>query len=190
VEAGGRVWDVLSYDPEAARELLKLSAHTHLITDLTFPNRNRSKEMAQILQKQWRDSLGVEVNLIMMDWNVWVETLVAGAYRGLTESGTGADIPDPTSFFDGFNGREDGSGWVDPSYRRQLECANAESDPAARMRKLAACEAHLLRSMPLLPMFFDSYCYLQKPYVTGMKLNLLDAPEFKGVRIDTNWRPS
>jgi oligopeptide transport system substrate-binding protein len=190
VEAGGRVWDVLSYDPEAARELLRLSAQDHLITHLTFPNRSRSKEMAQILQKQWRERLGVQINLVMMDWNVWVQTVWSGAYRGLIECGFGADYPDPTSFFDGFNGRDDGSGWNDPEVRRQVDHANTESDPAARMRKLAACEAHLLRWMPLLPMFFDTYCYLQKPYVTGMKLNLLDAPEFKGVGIDTNWRPS
>ena len=50
VEAGGRVWDILSYDPEAARELMSLSGASHLVTALTFPNRSRSKEMAEILQ--------------------------------------------------------------------------------------------------------------------------------------------
>jgi oligopeptide transport system substrate-binding protein len=190
VEADRRVWDVLSYNPEAARELLRRSAAAPVATDLTFPNRTRSREMAQILQKQWRESLGVDVNLVTVDWNVWVQTLLDGAYRGLTESGFGADYPDPASFFDNFNGRDDGSGWTDPEFRRQVNHANTESDPGARIRKLAGCEAHLLRSMPLLPVFFDAYCSLRKPYVTGMKLNLLDVPDFKGVGIDTRWRPS
>ena len=45
-------------------------------------------------------------------------------------------------------------------------------------------------TMPILTMFFDAQRYLQKPYVTGMTPNVLDIPEFKGVWIDTNWRPS
>jgi oligopeptide transport system substrate-binding protein len=190
VDAGGRIWDVLSYDPAAARELVGRSGVGSIVTDLTFPNRNRSKEIAQILQKQWRENLGVHVNLITIDWNVWVQNIISGSYRGVTEGGFGADYADPASFFEGFNGRDDGSGWSDPEFRRKADRANAETDPAVRMRELAAAEAHLLRSMPLLPMFFDTYCYLQKPYVTGMKLNLLDVPEFRGVGIDTNWRSS
>ena len=147
--------------------------------------------MAEILQKQWSASLGVQVNLAMMDWNVWVQTLQSGAYRGMTEVGFGANYTDPADFFAaGFNGRDDGSGWSDPEFLRLVDQANAESDTALRMRMLAASEAHLLRSMPLLPMFFDAQSYLQKPYVTGMTPNVLDTPEFKGVWIDTNWRSS
>jgi len=118
-----------------------------------------------------------------------VQTLQSGAYRGMTEGGFGANCADPADLFGGFNGRDDGSGWSDPEFLRLVDQANAESDTAARMRMLAASEAHLLRSMPLLPMFFDAHSYLQKPYVTGMTPNVLDIPEFKGVWIDTNWRP-
>ena len=59
-----------------------------------------------------------------------------------------------------------------------------------RMRKLATCEERLLSAMPMLPLFFDSYAYLQKPYVKGMSLNVLDLPAYKDIRIDTNWKPS
>ena len=126
----------------------------------------------------------------MMDWNVWVQTLQAGAYQGVTEGGFGADYNDPTAILEGFNGRDDGSGWQDEEFRRLLDQANAEGDASARMRKLAACEAHLLQSMPILPLFFDTYGYLQKPYVRGMRPNMLDIPEFKGVSINTAWRSS
>jgi hypothetical protein len=57
------------------------------------------------------------------------------------------------------------------------------------MRKLAACEERLMRAMPVLPLFFDSYCYLEKPYVGGMTKNVLGVPRFKTAWIDTNWRP-
>jgi hypothetical protein len=51
-------------------------------------------------------------------------------------------------------------------------------------------EERLLRAMPVLPLFFDSYSYLEKPYVRGMTRNVLDLPQFKAAWIDTNWRPS
>ena len=39
------------------------------------------------------------------------------------------------------------------------------------------------------PLFFDSYFYLEKPYVRGMTKNVLGLQEFKTAWIDTKWRP-
>jgi hypothetical protein len=58
------------------------------------------------------------------------------------------------------------------------------------MQKLAVCEQFLLRSMPVLPLFFDSYNYLCKPYVSGFEMNVLGGHDFRAARIDTNWRSS
>jgi oligopeptide transport system substrate-binding protein len=190
VEAGGRVWDVLSYNPPAARELLRMAKAENLAVDLTFPNRTRSGEMAEILQAQWRANLGVRVNLMMVERNGWDQMATSVSYRGIIESGVGSDCADPQGIFDLFTSRTDGSGWVDAGFDHLLDAANAELDATARMRKLAACEERLLRAMPVLPLFFDSYCYLEKPFVHGMTRNPLGAPHFKTAWIDTNWRPS
>jgi oligopeptide transport system substrate-binding protein len=190
VEAGGRVWDVLSYDTPAARELLRMAKAEDLAVDLTFPDRTRSKEIAEILQAQWQANLGVRVNLMMVERNVCDQMAASVSYRGIIESGTGADYADPNGIFDTFTGRMDGSGWVDAGFGQLLDEANSELDTAVRMRKLAACEERLLRAMPVLPLFFDSYCYLEKPFVGGMTKNVLGFQEFKTAWIDTNWRPS
>jgi oligopeptide transport system substrate-binding protein len=190
VEAGGRVWDVLSHDPPAARELLRMAKAEALTVDLTFPDRMRSKEIAEILQAQWQANLGVRVNLTMVESNVWLQMAGSVSYRGIIESGAGAEYADPTGIFDLFTSRIDGSGWVDAGFDQLLDAANAEFDTTLRMRKLAACEERLLRAMPALPLFFDSHCYLEKPFVGGMTRNLLGVPQFKTGWIDTNWRPS
>jgi oligopeptide transport system substrate-binding protein len=190
VEAGGRVWDVLSHDPAAARELLRRAKAEGLSVDLTFADRARSKEIAEILQSQWRANLGVRVNLMKVENSAWDQMTVSLSYRGIMESGTGADYADPQGLFDVFTSRLDGSGWVDPGFNQLLDAANAEFDTTLRMRKLAACEERLLRAMPVLPLFFDSYCYLEKPFVGGMTRNLLGVPQFKTGWIDTNWRTS
>jgi oligopeptide transport system substrate-binding protein len=190
VEAGGRVWDVLSYDPPAARELLTMAKAEGLAVDLTFPDRTRSQEIAEILQSQWQANLGVRLKLMMVERNVWDQMAASVSYRGIIESGAGAVYADPQGIFDLFTYRNDGSGWVDPGFDQLLETANSELDTTVRMRKLAACEERLLRAMPVLPLFFDSYCYLEKPFVGGMTKNVLGLPQFKTAWIDTNWRPS
>jgi oligopeptide transport system substrate-binding protein len=190
VEAGGRAWEVLSYDPESARELLRTAGAEHLVLDLTFPNRTRSRELAQILQSQWRANLGARVNLAMLEWNVWIHTALSLKYTGVIESGTGSDYADPNGILEFFTGRLDGSGWIEPEFNQLIDDANAEGEAAVRMHKLAACEERLLRVMPVLPLFFDSYSYLRKPYVGGMTLNVLGIPEFRTTWIDTHWRES
>jgi oligopeptide transport system substrate-binding protein len=189
VEADGRDWDVLSYDPAGARELLRVANVESLTVDVTFPNRPRSKEIAEILQGQWHTNLGARVNLRIVERNVWMQTAISTSYQGVIESGQGPDYADPNGILDLFTSRSDGSGWIDAEFDRLLEAANAEGDATARMRKLAACEERLLRAMPVLPLFFDSYSYLEKPYVGGMTKNVLGVPQFKTAWIDTNWRP-
>lgn len=190
VEVGGRVFDVLAYDPEAARELLSIAGSKHPVVDLTFPDRMRSQEMAQILQRQWRGNLGARVNLLMLETNVWIQNSLSVTYHGIIESGAGLDYADPNSMFDFFTSHADGSGWINHEFDELVDAANAEHEPAIRMRKLATCEQLLLRAMPALPVFFDVYSYLRKPYIRGFTLNRFGQPHFRTAWIDTDWRPS
>jgi oligopeptide transport system substrate-binding protein len=185
VQAGGRV---LSYNPDEARELLKVARTGRLVFNLTVPARPRSSELAQILQKQWSAHLDAQISVITMEWNVWVRTILGLSYTGIIESGTGSDYGDPNYFFEFFSGRNDGSGWNNPEFSKGINRANASADPPARMRALAGCEMRLLRAMPVLPLCFDVYTFLQKPYVRGQLGNSIDTPRFSDVSIDTDWR--
>jgi hypothetical protein len=42
--------------------------------------------------------------------------------------------------------------------------------------------------MPIIPLFFYSWVYLQKPFVSGLCANALDVHPFKYVWIDANGR--
>ena len=89
-------------------------------------------------------------------------------------------MPTPMRFFDLFTRRTDGSGWIDREFDRTAR--SRECRGRRRLHgcgSLPQCEQRLLRAMPVLPLFFDSYSYLQKPYVGGMTLNPLGVPEFK-----------
>jgi ABC-type oligopeptide transport system substrate-binding subunit len=190
VQVAGRDYDVLSYNPDTARELLRIAGAGKLVLKLTLPIRPRSKELAQILQKQWSANLGVGVEFVPMEWNVWVQTILTVSYTGIIESGIGSDYADPNYFFEFFSGAGNGSGWSDAQLNSGVERANAIADPATRMRELAECEKRLLRAMPVLPLCFDVYTFLQKPFVRGQLGNSIDTPRFSDVWIDTDWRAS
>ena len=71
-----------------------------------------------------------------------------------------------------------------------LAGANQTLDRGERMKRLAACEERLLRAMPLIPMFFDSWAYLCKPFMRGLTSNLFDTRAFKYAWIDMDWKPA
>src|SRR5215831_17113547 len=103
--------------------------------------------------------------------------------------GGNGDYLDPSNYLELFQtgGAASGS-WSDPRYDAMLVQANATSDPALRMSRLAECEALLLRAMPVMPMLYYGFTYLQKPYVHGLASNPLDNHLFKYAWIDTTWR--
>ena len=58
------------------------------------------------------------------------------------------------------------------------------------MQLLADCERRFLHDLPVIPLFFYSWVYLQKPFVKGLSANAIDVHPFKYVWVDTKWRAS
>ena len=47
-----------------------------------------------------------------------------------------------------------------------------------------------MKAMPVIPIFHDTWAYLEAPFLRGLKSNPFGFPRFKYAWIDTNWRPS
>jgi ABC-type oligopeptide transport system substrate-binding subunit len=77
-----------------------------------------------------------------------------------------------------------------PEFDAMVSQANRTRGTARRLEELSQCEKRLLQAMPVIPLYRDLWCYLEKPYVRGLASNLIDARRFKYAWIDTNWRPS
>src|SRR3954447_19977011 len=76
--------------------------------------------------------------------------------------------------------------WSDPEFERMLSTATSIPSPAERMKQLVECEARLMRAMPLIPLYFDSWVYLERPEVHGLSPGPLGCPAFEYAWIDTN----
>jgi len=192
VEIDGKSIDVLAYNPEAAQELMRKASVRSLRVEILYPQRPSTQDLPEILQQQWRNTLGAEVVVAVQEEKAWLQRRNALQYNGVAERGWWGDYLDPNTFLEPFLSGPSiiGSGWSDPRFDFMLAAANASPDPVERMRKLADCERFILRAMPILPLYYNTLTYLQKPYVRGLEPGKVDIVRFKYASIDTNWRPS
>ena len=78
--------------------------------------------------------------------------------------------------------------WSDRSFEEKLNTATAITDPARRMKKLAECDAALSCAMPVIPLYYDNWVYLERPDLHGLGLNPIGVPAFKFAWIESNRR--
>lgn len=197
IKVGDKTYNVLAYDPAAARELLAKAGFANgvgrdgrrLKVEILFNTLDAHKQIAEIVQQQWRENLALDVTLVNQEWKVYLETLDNLHYNGVARRGWIGDYVDPNTFLDLFvtGSVNNGSGWSDARYDSMLKDANATTDPALRMSKLRESEAYLLKAMPFVPIYTYTWFYLRKPYVRGVAPNLLDQHPFKYVWIDRDW---
>ncbi len=188
----GQSCDVLSFNPEAARALLSKTGHSgRMRISFSFPQDSATQEMSEIVAQQWHSILNIDCPLNLQEASVyWSQTCLMRGYQGVVKDGWTPVVADPYDFLTQFGPAQYScAAWVDKKYDGMLAGANSTLDPAERMRELAKVETYLLRQMPLLPVYYDSWLRLQKPYVRGFPLNRLGWPIFKYAWIDTNWRP-
>jgi oligopeptide transport system substrate-binding protein len=191
VEINGRTCDVLAYNPRAARELWAgaTSAEARHPLPIHYWTRVDNQLLAEILQSQWRENLGLETKLMPQEPRGYGQTImVDGNFTGVAVDSYIAGYPDPYDLLSLYTATY--ANWSDSEYDRMLAAATSTADSALRMKKLAACEERLLRAMPLIPLYFDTWVYLERPEVHGLKFSLVGVPGFKYAWIDTNWRAS
>ncbi len=199
-DAGGG--GALGYDALRARTLL---AEAGFPNGAGFPrvrllvNRNEQQRLvAQAVSRMWRETLGVETEILVRPWEEYEAALRAGEYDVARRSLVMQTTDEETNMIELFG--EDlptdeaarAAASPQPSAATPTPEANgaaAVSPSLARREPSILTEAQALRDVPAIPLHFASSYALVKPYVNGFESNLLDAPSLKSVQIDTQWRP-
>jgi len=154
-------------------------------------NTNREhQKIAQAVQQQWKDALGVEVELAHFDWKVYLSKISHQDYD-IGRMGWVGDFHDPVSFLEPFKFKNDpeaggnnDTGWEHPDYIAYLDQAEKELDLVERARLLRKAEALLVSEMPIIPIYYIVNGYLKKPYVQGIYLSPLGMADFKKAYIE------
>lgn len=128
--------------------------------------------IASYLENRWRDSLGVQVavsvvqgpSAVFSHSTEWLEQF--DCYQATWNS----DYVDPSNWFnllwDSANDpRQFNSGWKNERFDELVRAAQAEQDEQARGAQYRAAESLLARDYPLIPLFHPEQRYLVKPSV-------------------------
>jgi oligopeptide transport system substrate-binding protein len=131
-----------------------------------------NKSVAEWMQAQWKQNLGITVPLRNMEWKTFLDARAKLEYKGFARGAYGADYMDPFTFLTVFyTADESGTGWLDPKYVAMLDEANRTLDHKKRYELLAKAEAYMLDNQPIIPLDTPSVNWMKKPYVKGMYPN-------------------
>ncbi len=137
-----------------------------------YNTQDSNKAMAEWMQAQWKQNLGITVNLRNMDWKTFLNVRSRLEYKGFSRGAWSADYMDPFTFLSLFyTGGDSGSGWEDPKYTAMLDEANRTLDPKKRYQMLAQAEKFLIDAQPMIPIDTAAINWVKKPYVKGMYPN-------------------
>lgn len=160
--------------------------------EFIFNSASSNKIMAEFMQAQWKQNLGITVPLRSMEFKTFMVARSKLEYKGFAIGIWGADYMDPFTFLSLFStaGGVNGSGWFEQKYADMLDKANRTLDKTKRYQLLAEAENFLLNAQPMIPIETSSVNFVKKPYVKGMYPNAGSLFPWKFVYIErdpANW---
>jgi len=177
------------YNPQRARELLAQAGYPNgkgfRKLELIYNTDELNQNIAEVMQAQWKENLGIDVGLQNMEWNAWLSASANMEYD-VCRGGWIGDYLDPNTFLDMFvtDGGNNQTGWSNKKYDQLIDDSRREGDPAKRMKILHDAEAILMDELPIVPIYYRVSRNMIRPYVHGFYPTLLDLHPLDTIWID------
>ncbi len=180
-------WKARIFEPERARKLLTEAGFA--VTpkgdgftcpdfpvdkvNITYNTAESNKAVAEFIQAQWKQNLGITVPLKNMEFRTFLPLLNKVDYDGFGRRGWVGDYMDPYTFLSLYysQNNESATGWWDPKYDKMLDDANNSVDPEKRFEILAKAELYVMQQQVIIPLGTNTTSWMKKPYVKGMYPN-------------------
>ena len=170
--------DKIGYDPEAAKQALADAGYANgegfPTLKLTVLDRPDRKAEGEFLQKNWKDILGINVEIEAVDAKTRSSTFNSESFD-LYMGGWQNDYPDPENSLIGLFDTDGGNNHYDcsdPDIDAKLLAASQETDNAARIKLLQEAETLIVtRLCGAAPVWQGAQPYLVDSKMGGIKPN-------------------
>jgi oligopeptide transport system substrate-binding protein len=179
----------LGFDPAAAKRLLAEAGYPDgkgfPKAELLYNTNELHRVITQAIQQMWKEHLGVQVELVNVEWKVYLARQGGLDYQ-ISRAGWIGDYVDPNTFLEMWKtgGGNNQTGWSSKRYDELIDQAARLVHVKDRMRTLAEAERILLEEMPVLPL----YTYVNKGMlartVKGWQPNILDQHPLKYISLE------
>lgn len=148
------------------------------------------KLIAEFLQEQWREHLGLATTLESQEWKVYIADTRQGNYE-LGRFGNIMNYADPepqmlSTFM--CKSPDNRLKHCNPAYEAMMVKARQEPDRAKRLLLARQAEAMLLDEGAIIPLLVYTQKTLQMPYVKDLAITLNDQAPIQKAYLDPNWQ--
>ncbi|HEY0428478.1 MAG TPA: ABC transporter substrate-binding protein [Pyrinomonadaceae bacterium] len=197
-------WAKRGFNPEKGRKLLAeagfpvvQSGNTYTCptfpvdkVNITYNTAESNKAVAEFVQAQWKQNLGITVPLKNLEFRTYLPLLSSVDYEGFGRRGWVGDYMDPFTFLGLYytQANDGATGWWDPKFDKMLDEANNTVDEMKRYEKLAEAEFYVSQQQIIIPLSTNGTSWMKKPYVKGLYPNpgTLHAWKFVYIERDPN----
>ena len=169
------------FDADEARNLLAEAGYPggdgFPKISLTYVEAGDQGLMAQFLQAQLSENLGIELGLIPLDPPSYGQRVIGGRQFEVTLLAWTADYPDPENFLASlFSSKSflDITGYGSDEFDRLAGLAAVELDQESRVGLWSQAHQVMIADAPIAPFIYVERYYLKSPNVQGLALTGID----------------
>ena len=179
---------------ETAKALFKKGLEEEGLDLKSFPTLTISynackqhQKVMQAIQQQWREQLGIHVNLVSSDWKAYLYDIAQQNYD-ICRFGWVGEYQDPITYLLLFRTKGGDSvnytGWHDDRYQELLDLSIQERSHEVRKQQMQEAESILMAQMPIIPICHMRFAYLKNPKVKGIHASKFGAIDLKYARCE------